>query len=56
MSYDSFTVNGTAGQTLTLYHAEPGSASERALKLLAGIAAGEAEAPVSPADRSPAER
>ena len=42
LSYETFTVNGTAGQTLSLYHAEPGSDSERALTLLAGIAAGEA--------------
>ncbi len=32
---------GAEGQVLVVHHAEPGSASERALRLLAGIAAGE---------------
>ncbi|WP_433683306.1 helix-turn-helix transcriptional regulator [Nocardia sp. CA-119907] len=40
LSYETFTVNGAAGQMLIAYHAEPGSASERALTLLGMIAAG----------------
>jgi transcriptional regulator with XRE-family HTH domain len=42
LGYESFAVNDAPGQLLVAYHAEPGSASERALALLAGIAAGEA--------------
>jgi transcriptional regulator with XRE-family HTH domain len=42
VTYETFTVNGAAGQQLVVYHAEPGSATERALNLLATIAAGEA--------------
>jgi transcriptional regulator with XRE-family HTH domain len=33
-AYETFTVNGADGQQLIVYHAEPGSASERALRLL----------------------
>ncbi|MDA0184502.1 helix-turn-helix transcriptional regulator [Solirubrobacter phytolaccae] len=39
--YETFTVNGAEGQQLVVYHAEPGSPSERALNLLASIVAGE---------------
>ena len=48
--YESFAVNGSDGQMLVTYHAAPGSASARALALLASIAAGEASA----ADRTAA--
>ncbi|MFI2231095.1 helix-turn-helix transcriptional regulator [Nocardia testacea] len=41
LSYESFTVNGVPGQTLIVYHAEPGSASERALSLLGSLTAAE---------------
>ena len=47
ISYETLTVNGAEGQQLVVYQAEPGSSSERALNLLATIAAGEA-APVAP--------
>jgi transcriptional regulator with XRE-family HTH domain len=39
LSYETFAVNGAAGQLLVAYHAEPGSASERALQLLGSLAA-----------------
>jgi transcriptional regulator with XRE-family HTH domain len=39
LSYETFTINGAAGQMLVAYHAEPGSASERALRLLGSLAA-----------------
>jgi transcriptional regulator with XRE-family HTH domain len=42
LGYESFAINDSPGQLLVAYHAEPGSPSERALALLAGIAAGEA--------------
>lgn len=45
LSYETFTVNGAEGQQLVVYHAEPGSVSERGLALLASIVAGEAPAP-----------
>ncbi|MEV0107289.1 helix-turn-helix transcriptional regulator [Nocardia sp. NPDC050799] len=41
LSYESFTVNGVPGQTLIVYHAEPGSPSERALSLLGSLTAAE---------------
>jgi transcriptional regulator with XRE-family HTH domain len=47
LGYESFAVAGTPGQLLVGYHAEPGSASERALALLQSIAADEAVAPVT---------
>jgi hypothetical protein len=34
LGYENLTVNGTSGQTLTVYHASPGTASEQALTLL----------------------
>ncbi|MGW6118162.1 helix-turn-helix transcriptional regulator [Nocardia sp. NPDC055165] len=37
LSYETFTVNGTPGQTLVVYHAEPGSDSAQSLALLAGL-------------------
>jgi transcriptional regulator with XRE-family HTH domain len=39
LGYETFAVNGAEGQLLVAYHAEPGSASERALQLLGSIAA-----------------
>ncbi|MDA0141295.1 hypothetical protein OJ962_27610 [Solirubrobacter sp. CPCC 204708] len=48
VTYETLTVNGAAGQQLVVYHAEPGSASERALRLLATMTA---EAPRTPAPR-----
>ncbi|MFI9535081.1 helix-turn-helix transcriptional regulator [Nocardia fusca] len=41
LSFESFTVNGVPGQTLIVYHAEPGSPSERALSLLGSLTAAE---------------
>jgi transcriptional regulator with XRE-family HTH domain len=38
LGYETFAVNGTQGQTLVAYHAEPGSPSERALALLGSVA------------------
>lgn len=37
LSYETFTVNGAPGQTLVIYHAEPGSDAEQSLVLLAGL-------------------
>jgi transcriptional regulator with XRE-family HTH domain len=37
LRYESFTVNGAAGQILVVYHAEPGSASAQALALLSSM-------------------
>lgn len=47
LHYETFSVNGhgAEGQILVAYHAQPGSASERALALLESVAA---EAPVRP--------
>ncbi len=39
LEYESFAVNDAPGQLLVAYHAQPGSPSQRALALLAGIAA-----------------
>jgi transcriptional regulator with XRE-family HTH domain len=39
VSYETFTVNGADGQQLVVYHAEPGSPSERALNLLGAMTA-----------------
>ena len=39
LSYETFGVTGQPGQTLFLFHAEPGSGDERSLELLADIAA-----------------
>ena len=44
LSYESFTVNGAAGQMLLVYHAEPGSPSEQALALLGSMTADTATA------------
>ncbi|WP_062984636.1 helix-turn-helix transcriptional regulator [Nocardia anaemiae] len=41
LSYETFAVNGAPGQILIAYHAEQGSADERALALLGMIVAGE---------------
>jgi transcriptional regulator with XRE-family HTH domain len=38
LGYESFGVNGHAGQTLFVFHAEPGSSDEQSLALLAGMA------------------
>ncbi|MFD3595673.1 helix-turn-helix transcriptional regulator [Nocardia sp. NPDC058640] len=37
LSYETFTVNGAPGQTLVVYHAEPGSDAEQSLALLGTI-------------------
>lgn len=37
LRYESFTVNGAAGQILVVYHAEPGSPSAQALALLSSM-------------------
>jgi transcriptional regulator with XRE-family HTH domain len=39
LQYETFTVNGAAGQTLIVYHAEPGSPSAQALALLGSMTA-----------------
>ena len=39
LSFETFKVNGAAGQTLLVYHAEPGSPSARALALLGSMTA-----------------
>ena len=43
LEYESLTINGSAGQTLSVYRAEPGSTDEQALTLLAAMAARGAE-------------
>jgi len=40
LAFESFTVAGAVEQMLVVYIAEPGSASEQALALLASIVAG----------------
>jgi transcriptional regulator with XRE-family HTH domain len=50
LSYETFTVNGAAGQMLLVYHAEPGSPSERALALLGSMTAD--TAPAAPRERT----
>jgi transcriptional regulator with XRE-family HTH domain len=39
LGYESFAIGGSPGQILVVYHAEPGSRHERALKLLESVAA-----------------
>lgn len=39
LAYESFSVNGSPGQHLVVYHAEPASPSEQALKLLSSASA-----------------
>jgi hypothetical protein len=39
LRYDKFAIAGAADQMLVVYHADPGSPSERALALLGSIAA-----------------
>jgi hypothetical protein len=46
LDYESFSVNGADGQMLLVYHAQPGTASARALALLSSMVA------VSPRDGS----
>lgn len=41
LGYESFAIGGAPGQILVVYHAEPGSRDERALKLLESVAAGD---------------
>ncbi len=47
LRYEKFAVAGADGQTLVIYHAEPGSRSQQALALPAGIAP--APSPTRPA-------
>jgi hypothetical protein len=51
LKYQSFKINGTEGQTLFVYFAEPGTPHEQSLTLLAGIAAGQACPSADPAPR-----
>jgi transcriptional regulator with XRE-family HTH domain len=44
LSYETFSVNGAAGQMLVVYHAAPGSPSEQALALLGSMSADAAPA------------
>jgi transcriptional regulator with XRE-family HTH domain len=44
LSYETFSVNGAPGQMLIVYHAEPGSASEQALRLLSTMTVRAADA------------
>ena len=39
LEYESLTINGSAGQTLSVYRAEPGSSDEQALTFLAAMTA-----------------
>lgn len=39
LGYENLTVNGTSGQTLTVYHASPGTTSEQAITLLCSMPA-----------------
>jgi hypothetical protein len=39
LGYENLTVNGTSGQTLTVYHAFPGTTSEQAITLLSSMPA-----------------
>jgi transcriptional regulator with XRE-family HTH domain len=48
LRYEKFAVGATDGQVLVVYHAEPDSASARALSLLANIAAARREPDVPP--------
>ncbi|MFQ6392205.1 helix-turn-helix transcriptional regulator [Nocardia sp. KC 131] len=41
LSYETFAVNGAPGQMLIVYHAEPGSESERSMALLGSMIASE---------------
>jgi hypothetical protein len=45
--YETFVINGTDGQTLVVYHCEPGSASAQALGLLSSMIAGEIAEPAN---------
>jgi transcriptional regulator with XRE-family HTH domain len=51
LRYETFTLNGTDGQILMVYHAEPDSASERGLSLLASIVA-ERRASTAPSNQA----
>jgi transcriptional regulator with XRE-family HTH domain len=52
--YETFAVAGSAGQVLSVYHAEPGSPTEQALALLSSIAAGESAATRTSSGAAPA--
>jgi transcriptional regulator with XRE-family HTH domain len=55
LDYESFSVNGADGQMLIVYHAQPGSASARALALLSSmVSPRDGSRPLPPADRAPA--
>jgi transcriptional regulator with XRE-family HTH domain len=54
LRYESFAVAGNPGQVLVVYHAEPGSPSERALALLSSVAAAEQPATHSASGAAPA--
>ncbi|MET9972759.1 hypothetical protein ABZZ80_44610, partial [Streptomyces sp. NPDC006356] len=49
LDFETFTVNSTPGQTLVVYHAEPGSPSAHALALLgSAVATGRQPEPQPP--------
>lgn len=55
LDYESFSVNGADGQMLIVYHAQPGTASARALALLSSmVSPRDGSRPLPPSDRAPA--
>jgi transcriptional regulator with XRE-family HTH domain len=54
LRYESFTINGAAGQMLVVYHAEPGSASAQALTLLSSMISPPSDPRLRPSDRGSA--
>jgi transcriptional regulator with XRE-family HTH domain len=54
LRYESFTINGAAGQMLVVYHAEPGSRSAQALTLLSSMISPPSDPRPRPSDRGSA--
>lgn len=54
LRYESFTINGAAGQMLVVYHAEPGSTSAQALALLSSMISPPSDPRPRPSDRGSA--
>lgn len=55
LDYESFSVNGADGQMLVVYHAQPDTASARALALLSSmVSPRDGSRPLPPSDRAPA--